>query len=170
MPKSKPVRLPQLPSHEGCTRCVYHEGCQNVGLPTLWESRSLPPGNHPAIVCVGASPGHQEDKYGEVWAGPAGHLLKTVYLDTIDKYDSISIYYTNVVRCHGGLGDPKPPKAVVSACLPYTKRDLMWIGETHEKVVILALGSPACQALFDKKLGTAARTLNGREISLDLTE
>lgn len=166
--KHKPTPLPQFPSHPNCVRCEYHKECTHVGLSTLWESCSLPPGNHPAIVCIGGSPGHQEDRYGEVWAGPAGRLLKEVYLAALNRYSSITIYYTNVVRCHGGLGDPKPPKSVTSACIPYLHDDLRKIEKIHSLVLLFVLGSPACQAMFEKTLGKAARSFNGRQVEIDL--
>jgi uracil-DNA glycosylase family 4 len=166
----RPVALPQLLEHSDCRKCDLHKGCTHVGLRTRWDPNSLRPGKHPALVCVGASPGHQEDRYGEVWAGPAGDILRGVYMKSLDVWDRVSIYYANIVRCHSGLGDPKPSKKQIKACIPYLYEDLEWIDSKHSELVLLVMGGPACQAMFGMTMTTSSRRLNGRCVSVPFQE
>jgi uracil-DNA glycosylase family 4 len=161
------TKLPQLPARPDCTLCGLSTGsdCSSPGIPVTWDSESLSPGpGVPAIVCVGGSPSYEEDRFGLPWCGPAGDLLDDIYMRGIEAHTLASIYHATIVRCRTGLGDPKPSKKEISACLPHLGEDLRTIESMHPDapLVLLICGSVAAQALVGATLHKATRQWQGR--------
>ena len=94
------VMLPQLESRPDCTLCELHEEATNVGVPTVWWDKSLPPTEeNPVLLVLGMNPGYQEDKHNEPFIGPSGQLLKGPYLTGAGLQDLASIFFLNSARC-----------------------------------------------------------------------
>jgi DNA polymerase len=107
-------------------------------------------------MLVGEQPGDQEDKAGEPFVGPAGHVLDRALADAgIDRAD---VYVTNAVkhfkwkpRGKRRLHD-KPNRREVVACRQWLDAEL----EVVDPAVIVVLGATAGQALFGAKFRVGA--------------
>jgi uracil-DNA glycosylase family protein len=109
------------------------------------------------IVLVGEQPGHEEDRQGTPFVGPAGRVLdEGLRAAGIDRE---ATYVTNVVkhfkwvlrgrrRLH-----QKPNAAEVSACLPWLEHEI----ELIEPHVLVCLGATAAQALLGKSFRVTAQ-------------
>lgn len=102
------------------------------------------------IVLVGEQPGDQEDRRGEPFVGPAGHLLNRALEDAgIERKDA---YVTNAVKhfkfSQAGEGKrrihQKPDAREVAACRPWLIAELTLL----DPEVIVALGATAGKSLM----------------------
>lgn len=171
------MKLPVFPTHASCARCELHEqpGIDSVGIPTVWEQRSLAPTRRtPFLFCLGQNPGADENAAGIPFIGKSGIYFRGgyvtpsgeptlnprlgdwtdgLYLDgTEPSLNSLaSVYVTNAVRCWT-MDNARPKwKANVKPCFPYTIADFRKVQERHrecDRNVLLALGRPATEAII----------------------
>lgn len=110
------------------------------------------------VMFVGEQPGDQEDKTGEPFVGPAGHMLDEALVEV--GIDRKRVYVTNAVkhfkwtpkgkrRIH-----EKPNRAEVAACQHWLELELRLV----KPDLVVALGATAAQAL----LGPAFRVTKDR--------
>ena len=149
-----------LPSHpslralqtavQDCRGCdLYRQATQGV----LGEG---PP--QALVVLVGEQPGHEEDKQGRPFVGPAGKLLRRALADA--GIDPEHAYLTNAVKHfkfeeRGKRRIHKKPKASeVGACAPWLQTEMLLI----KPMVIVCLGATATRAI----LGPAHRLTQER--------
>jgi uracil-DNA glycosylase family protein len=102
-----------------------------------------------ALVLIGEQPGDQEDKAGEPFVGPAGHVLDEALVEA--GIDRRRVYVTNAVKHFKWQPRGKrrihqrPNRAEVLACRHWLESELDVLGPD---VVLVALGATAGQALF----------------------
>lgn len=104
------------------------------------------------LVLVGEQPGDQEDRAGEPFVGPAGHLLDKALRDA--GIDRAEVYVTNAVKhfhfTQSGAGKRRihqtPELAHLVACRPWLAAEL---GVVDPEVVV-CLGATAAKALLGK--------------------
>jgi uracil-DNA glycosylase len=100
------------------------------------------------VVLVGEQPGDVEDREGDPFVGPSGHLLDRALQDV--GLDRREVYLTNAVkhfkftqrgkrRMH-----EKPNRAEITACHPWLEAELDMI----QPAFVAALGATAAQALL----------------------
>ncbi|HEY3175127.1 MAG TPA: uracil-DNA glycosylase [Candidatus Polarisedimenticolia bacterium] len=98
------------------------------------------------LMFVGEGPGSEEDRRGLPFVGRAGQLL-----DQIIKamgYSRSEVYIANVVKCRPPDNRTPQPDETAS-CTPFLFRQI----EIIQPKVIVALGSPASQALLETSAG-----------------
>ena len=132
-----------------CTECDLHQSAHSVGVGTVCFNV----GGESALVVVGQNPGHHEDRAGTPFIGPAGKLLKAVYLQPLLRSGiNPTIYLTNPVRC--GPTSPVPTRSLRICSNRFLIPEIDRIILHHQRVVILATGAPACSVLTTHKLGS----------------
>ncbi|HEX9819605.1 MAG TPA: UdgX family uracil-DNA binding protein [Methylomirabilota bacterium] len=124
----------------GCRGCdLYRRGTQTVFGEGRPDAR---------VMLVGEQPGHEEDRAGRPFIGPAGRLLDRALAAAAIARDDV--YVTNVVkhfkweprgkrRIHA-----KPTQREIAACLPWLQAEL----DVVKPAVVVCLGAPAAQALL----------------------
>jgi DNA polymerase len=128
----------------GCTACHLHE----LGTQTVF-------GTGPAsadVVMVGEQPGDQEDRAGEPFVGPAGHLLDRAL--SAAGIPRESVYLTNTVKHFKWTPSPngkrrihaKPDTREIGACKPWLDAELAVLRPR----LVVALGATAAQALMGR--------------------
>ncbi len=151
-------RLEELRSDAAtCTACdLYARATQTV----FGEG----PGDA-SLMLVGEQPGDQEDKAGEPFVGPAGHVLDRALDDAGIARDDV--YVTNAVkhfkwkpRGKRRLHD-KPNRKEIVACRQWLDAEL----EVVDPAVIVVLGATAGQALFGAKFRVGVA--RGQVLDLD---
>lgn len=117
------------------------------------------------MLLVGEQPGDVEDREGEPFVGPAGHLLDRALAEA--GIDRGRAYLTNAVKHFRwkstGTGKrrihDKPSAGQVSACRPWLRAEV----EAVRPALIVCLGSTAVQAV----LGPDVRVLRDRGALLE---
>ncbi len=121
-----------------CTRCRLSEGRSNIVFG-VGDARA-------SLMFVGEGPGLEEDRQGVPFVGRAGKLL-----DQIIKamgFAREEVYIANVVKCRPPDNrTPRPDEA--ATCTPFLFKQI----EIIRPRVIVALGSPAAQALLSTSAG-----------------
>jgi len=138
-PEPDPQQQPR--TLDACRRCtLWHDATQ--GVPGAGPA-------HAPIMLVGEQPGDSEDRAGEPFVGPAGHLLDDALREAgIDRRD---VFVTNAVKHFKWTPRGRrrmhktPAQREVDACRYWLEREL---GEVAPHVVV-ALGSTALKALLD---------------------
>lgn len=98
------------------------------------------------LMFVGEGPGHDEDRQGVPFVGRAGQLLNQIIKAMGWSRDEV--YIANVVKCRPPDNrTPQPDE--VAACTPFLFRQI----EIIKPAAIVALGSPASQALLETSAG-----------------
>ena len=108
------------------------------------------------VMFVGEQPGDQEDRTGEPFVGPAGHILDEALAEV--GIDRKRVYVTNAVkhfkwkpkgkrRIH-----EKPNAAQVAACQHWLELELRLVKPN----LVVALGATAAQALLGPKFRVTA--------------
>ncbi|MCS6924714.1 MAG: uracil-DNA glycosylase [Candidatus Binatia bacterium] len=103
------------------------------------------------IVLVGQGPGAVEEETGRPFVGPAGMLLDRVLAEAGLQREALWI--TNLIKCRatkrerGRLVDRSPSAAEIKACRPWLEEEL----ELIQPQIVVCIGTPAAQALIDKK-------------------
>ena len=136
-------------------------GAKNVCIPMAeihLGQRDNGPGDT-ALLIIGEKPGIVEDRNDSVFTGPAGKIARNAYtkyiLDLVKK--PLDVYGTNAVRCCPPKDvDPTETQAAKSSG-EYLARDLQWLVEKYDRVVVLACGGPASKALFGVTLSKSLR-------------
>jgi DNA polymerase len=117
------------------------------------------------MMLVGEQPGDQEDRQGQPFVGPAGHLLDRA-IETAGL-ERGSLYLTNAVKHFKWTPRGKrrihqrPNRSEVLACHPWLEAEL----ELVDPDVVVALGAVAGQALFGSSFRVGAA--RGRVLDLD---
>ncbi len=134
-----PARLESLRVEDlgDCRRCKLCDGRTHIvfgdGSPRA------------SVMFVGEGPGFEEDRQGLPFVGRAGQLLNQIIKAM--GFERRQVYIANVVKCRPPDNrTPQPDE--VAACTPFLYEQIAIIRPR----VIVALGSPASQAL----LGTSA--------------
>lgn len=125
---------------EGC------EGCDLYGpaTHTVFGAGSA----HARLMLVGEQPGDREDRYGEPFVGPAGHLLDKGLVDA--GLGETPRYLTNAVKHfrfteRGKRRIHQPPnRGQLRACLPWLTAELQAV----EPELVVCLGATAAHAVF----------------------
>lgn len=132
-----------------CDACPLHQQARTVCVPTITYHK----GGDDALFVLGQNPGREEDQAGQPFIGPAGKLLKAVYLEPLLAAGvNPTIYLTNPVRC--GPQSPVPERAIATCYPLYTVPDLRRVANLHRRVVLLGTGAPAVAAVTRHKLGS----------------
>ncbi|HEX3343699.1 MAG TPA: UdgX family uracil-DNA binding protein [Polyangiaceae bacterium] len=109
-----------------------------------------------ALVVVGEQPGDEEDRAGEPFVGPSGHVLDALLKDA--GIDRRLVYVTNAVkhfkweprgkrRMHS-----KPNPSEVAACHPWLAAELALVDAT----VVVCLGATAAQSILGRSFRLTA--------------
>jgi DNA polymerase len=99
------------------------------------------------LMFIGEGPGEEEDLKGEPFVGRAGQLLtKMIAAMGLTRAD---VYIANIVKCRpdmpvGALGNRKPTRQEMEACVPYLRAQIDVIRPT----VMVALGATAVEGLI----------------------
>ncbi|MGA5566677.1 UdgX family uracil-DNA binding protein [Streptomyces platensis] len=104
------------------------------------------------LMLVGEQPGDQEDRAGEPFVGPAGHLLRKAMREA--GLDERQAYFTNAVKHfkftlaeRGKRRIHKPPSLrELTACRPWLTAELHLV----DPDVVVALGATAGKALLGR--------------------
>ncbi|HWC79599.1 MAG TPA: UdgX family uracil-DNA binding protein [Pseudonocardiaceae bacterium] len=143
-----------------CTACDLHRDATRTVFGDGPEKASL--------LVVGEQPGDREDRDGQPFVGPAGHLLDRGFDEAgIERHD---IYLTNAVK-HFKFRLPergkrrihqKPNRSEVLACQPWLLAEIRAV----RPKLVLCLGATAAQSL----LGASFRLTAHRGELLDAPE
>ncbi|GGV26956.1 uracil-DNA glycosylase [Streptomyces longisporoflavus] len=128
-------------------------------------------------MLVGEQPGDQEDKAGEPFVGPAGHLLRKV-LDEVG-IDEEEVYFTNAVK-HFKFAPitegrkrrihKAPNLSELTACRPWLDAEVRRVNPE----LLVALGATAGKSLLGRSFkvtearGTLLPLAAGRELPLNV--
>ena len=96
------------------------------------------------LVFVGEGPGENEDTEGVPFVGASGKLLDKMIASI--GYARDDVYICNVVKCRPP-GNRKPETDEIAACRSYLEKQNALVAPR----VIVALGTPALQALVEPK-------------------
>ncbi len=117
-------------------------------LGTLRETMVFATGNPEArILLVGEAPGHQEEKEGEPFVGPAGQklndILKAMGLARAE------VYISNIVKFRPATprqttNNRMPSPEEIAACLPFVRAEI----DIVKPACIIALGGTAAEGLL----------------------
>lgn len=123
----------------GCTACALSESRRNTVFGV---------GNTRAHwMIVGEAPGEQEDRYGEPFVGPAGHLLDSMLralgLTREEAPPERQVFIANTLKCRPPR-NRNPDPAEMAKCEPFLQRQIALV----QPRVILAMGRFAVQALL----------------------
>ena len=131
-------------SHPECTLCPLHQSATNPGLPTRSLYDGQPIVRDRALLFVGQSPGHHEDKKAKSFVGYTGQLLgKMVKVAKLSDY--CDIYLANACRCKPPQGADEA-QAQVRKCRDFLVEDVTRLQAAYKEVIIMALGAKACYA------------------------
>jgi uracil-DNA glycosylase len=98
------------------------------------------------IVMIGEAPGAEEDRKGEPFVGPSGHLLDAM-LGSI-QIERSDVFISNTVFWRPP-GNRSPTTAEIATCMPFVERIL----ELIDPKILIAIGGPAASALLAKPEG-----------------
>lgn len=122
-------------------------------LGSLREKMVFSCGNPDArIMLVGEAPGHEEERQGEPFVGPAGQKLNDILKAMGVARDEV--YISNIVKfrpktANQTTNNRKPTADEMESCLPFVLKEI----EIVEPEVIVALGRTAAEGLL-KTSGT----------------
>jgi len=99
------------------------------------------------IVLVGEAPGHEEERKGEPFVGPAGQKLNDIL-----KAMGLSreeVYITNIVKFRPAMANQttsnrRPSPQEMAACLPFVREEIAIV----KPECIVALGGTAAEGLL----------------------
>lgn len=103
------------------------------------------------VMLVGQGPGAVEEETGRPFVGPAGLLLDRALAEAGLRREALWI--TNLIKCRatkrekGRLVDRTPSAAEIKACRPWLEEELKLV----QPQIVVCVGTPAAQALIDKK-------------------
>jgi uracil-DNA glycosylase family protein len=151
---TEPGAREYLPEHAGWEE-LRRAAARCRGCPLYREATRTVFGRGPLdapLMMVGEQPGDQEDRRGEPFVGPAGHLLARATAEA--DLDPERIYVTNAVKHFkfhlAGNGPRKrrmheaPSMGEVTACRPWLDEELRLV----EPQVVVLLGATAGRALY----------------------
>jgi len=145
--------------HSDCQLCPLYQSAMNPGLPSRTMIDGMIPSSRRALLFVGQSPGHNEDKgtkgfggktaypNGRIFLGYTGNLLEQfVMASRLNEY--ADVYFANACRC-------KPPQggdisqSQIRACRGYLQEDIAKLQGRYKEVIIFALGAKACYSVLN---------------------
>lgn len=118
------------------------------------------------LMFVGEEPGDREDRQGEPFVGPAGHLLrralKETGLDDVPTYLSNAVKHFKFTRAEPGKRRIHKPPSLreMTACRPWLDAELRLV----DPEVVVALGATAVRSL----LGASFRVTKDRGSPIEL--
>jgi DNA polymerase len=123
-------------------------------LGTLRETMVFAVGNPDSpLMLVGEAPGAEEEKQGEPFVGPAGHLLDKMLVAM--GLDRSGVYISNLCKFRPaisggaqGSGNRAPTAAEMAACVEFIREEIAIIRPR----VIVALGATASEGLLGRKV------------------
>ena len=142
----KPV---QLERDTACTRCVLHEECKTVCIPTTLYNRERR--HDRAVLIVGEAPGGHEDLKDTPFIGPSGHVLRKLYIDFFKLDTRADVYITNAVRCRPP-GNRTPNKTQMRACHAFLLADVARLQREYKEVLVLVAGGTAARVVWGTSL------------------
>lgn len=151
----------QFLDNQMCKSCALSEWAASPGIPTRQYAGDGSKSR--ALLCVGESPGIQEDRAGECWVGPSGTLLQT-WLTSSGLPDHVDIFLANAFRCRMPHED-SAKMSYIKPCRLHLYRDILALLKFYSEVFILCLGATATRSLLNLKLGNALE-IQGRRCSL----
>ncbi len=117
-------------------------------LGTLREILVFAAGSPDArLMLVGEAPGHEEEKMGEPFIGPAGQKLDRILQAMgLNRQD---VYLSNIVKFRPATprqttNNRKPSRAEITACLPFLRAEI----DIIRPACIIALGATAAEGLL----------------------
>lgn len=132
----------EFKSHSTCQLCPLYESARSPGLPTRALYDGLPILWDRAILFVGQSPGHDEDKKGQSFVGYTGQLLEKLIAGS-RLTDYCDIYLANAVRCKPSQG-ANETQSQIRKCRDYLIEDVQKLQAIYKEVIIVNLGAKAC--------------------------
>jgi DNA polymerase len=117
-------------------------------LGTLRETMVFATGNPDArLMLVGEAPGHEEEKQGEPFVGPAGQKLDGIL--TAMGLTREEVYISNIVKFRPATprqttNNRKPSPEEMAACLPFIRAEV----DIVRPACIIALGGTAAEGLL----------------------
>ena len=130
-------------THECCDLCSLCDSADNRGIPTrpLFD-RAQAKTKDVAILFLGQSPGHLENKRGVSFQGYTGGLLNNmIKMSGITDY--ADVFLANALRCRPPQG-ANETQSQIRACRAYLVEDLKEIQKEYDEVIVVALGAKAC--------------------------
>ena len=119
-----------------------------LSLGTLRETMVFATGNPDAkIMLVGEAPGHNEEKEGEPFVGPAGQKLNDILKAMGIRREDV--YISNLVKFRPAMprqttNNRKPTPEEMAACLPLVMAEISVV----QPKIIIALGGTAAEGLI----------------------
>lgn len=142
----------QLDRDRECTRCVLHEECKTVCIPTTLHG--LERKHKRVILVIGEAPGAVEDLKDQPFVGPSGHILRKLYIGFFKLDEKADVYCTNTVRCRPA-GNRTPNKTQMRACHGFLLADVLQLQREYDEVLVLVVGGPAARAVWGTSLKAA---------------
>lgn len=150
-----PTRLSWPELAEAVISCEQCQRCTSRQNPVLGVGS-----NKPRWLVVGDTPDEQEDRAGELFAGPSGQLLDAMLLAVgANRHDHV--FLANALKC-AAPQQQRPQPDDVAKCRPYLRRQI----ELLQPELILAAGDIAAQALLETN--TPVEQLRGRVHRIEL--
>lgn len=143
------------------------QACRSLG--TLRDTMVFSTGNPEAdLMFVGEAPGHEEERQGEPFVGPAGQLLTKIIV-AMGLRRPEDVYISNIVKFRPSDGDPrfqgtrnrKPTAEEMAAAVKYVRSEI----EVVRPRVLVAVGATAAEGLLN--LSGSVASLRGRFHDLD---
>ena len=139
------------PDAEAAIRAIAAEVAQCRLCPLArTRNRTVPGQGSPRaeVMFVGEGPGHEEDRQGIAFIGPAGQLLTRLIRRM--GYSREDVFIANIVKCRPTEDfkmrrDRPPTPEEMATCIPYLQRQ---IDAIHPKVIV-ALGGTAVAGLLN---------------------
>jgi uracil-DNA glycosylase len=119
-----------------------------LALGTLRETMVFASGNPDArLMLIGEAPGHEEERRGEPFVGPAGRKLEDILLAMGIPRDEV--YISNIVKFRPATArqttnNRKPSPEEIAACLPFVREEVAIV----QPQCIIALGGTAAEGLL----------------------
>lgn len=120
---------------------------------------------HARLLLVGEQPGDVEDREGEPFVGPAGHLLRDalqeIGLNPADVYLTNAVKHFRFKRAERGKRriHESPTRGEIVACRPWLEAEVAAV----DPFVVVALGATAMNSMF----GPSARLTASRGQQLE---
>ena len=149
-----------------CEKCrLMPIAVKHPGLPTIPFCRvALDQPVTTAVLVVGKAPTFADDKEGGQWSGPVATLLQELLIGGGHcKY--ADFFLTNAIRCYVNA-DSSIPRSAVTCCRKHLLNDIRELQSKYHKVILMALGSEATNAISAHRSISAALNFQGHDFDL----
>lgn len=154
----------QFTRNPACDLCPLHEGVNTVCVPTVpfmvSEAVGVSASQVRALLIVGEAPGRKEDLQGRPFVGPAGIVLRRLYIEFFDLTSKADVYLSNAVRCRPPE-NADPTATQMDRCRGYLMDDVEALRRHYSEVLILCVGAPAAKTILGVKSLRAAFNQQG---------